>query len=589
MPCGGRSGAGDLAVIAADARIAGRYRLRSQIGGGGMGAVWLAVDERLGREVAIKHVLAATDVDPETATAQRQRAMREGRIAARLSHPHAIAIYDVAEEDGEPWLVMEYLPSRSLAAVLADAGVLRVDQVAQIGAQLADALGAVHSAGIVHRDVKPANVLIGQGETIEGLVKITDFGISHASGDVTLTQTGMITGTPAYLAPEVARGIEPGPAADVFALGATLYTCLEGQPPFGTGDNALQQLHLAAAGTIEPPQRAGALTQPLLRMLAADPGDRPSMQQVRNELVSLAAGRDGDTTAVLAVPTDITPAGRTPHPTPPAPFPGAAAPGGMGRSDAPTVSASRVPDAPGASVPPEPLRVAASPEPGSSRPSRRRPLVVWAAAAVAVVVFGLAAAWALSRGDDPEGEAATRADATETEPTASDNGAPATSTAPPPVDDAPTATTVPDDAPVATTGPDTGDEEGAAGGQGEKEGKGKEEEGGGQATSGRSVERFLSDYHGLVTTDPAAAYDLAGPTLRDAISREDFEAFWSAFDRVRISNVRSADDGSATADVQLLYDDGTVQVERHRYEFVDEDGERLLDRDEFIEVISSRG
>src|SRR5918998_5589272 len=195
---------------------------------------------------------------------------------ARLSHPHAISVYDVALENGQPWLVMEYLPSRSLAAVLSDDGVLRVDQVAQIGAQVADALAATHAAGIVHRDVKPANVLIGQGGRLEGLVKITDFGISHASGDVTLTQTGQITGTPAFLAPEVAQGQEMTEASDVFSLGATLYTCIEGQPPFGMDDNALGMLHRVAGGQITPPRRAGSMAKPLLRMLAAAPEDRPT-------------------------------------------------------------------------------------------------------------------------------------------------------------------------------------------------------------------------------------------------------------------------------------------------------------------------
>src|SRR5687767_1983177 len=285
--------------------VAGRYRLKSQIGGGGMGTVWLARDELLGREVAIKQVLSPVGVSAADADQQRQRALREGRIAARLSHPHAISVYDVALESGQPWLVMEYLPSRSLATVLTEDGVLRVDQVAQIGAQVADALAATHAAGIVHRDVKPANILIGEGGRVEGLVKITDFGISHASGDVTLTQTGQITGTPAFLAPEVAQGREMTEASDVFSLGATLYTCIEGQPPFGMEDNALGMLHRVAGGQIEPPQRAGSLTKPLLQMLAAEPDDRPSMAEVRDELAKLAAGRGRDTTTVLLARTDL--------------------------------------------------------------------------------------------------------------------------------------------------------------------------------------------------------------------------------------------------------------------------------------------
>src|SRR4051795_12512861 len=244
-----------------------------------MGTVWRARDELLGREVAVKQVLPPANADPHEAEQQRQRALREGRIAARLSNPHAISVYDVAVEADEPWLVMEYLPSRSLAAVLTEDGLLRVDQVAQVGAQVADALAATHAAGIVHRDVKPANILIGRGERVEGLVKITDFGISHARGDVTLTQTGQITGTPAFLSPEVAQGREMTEASDVFSLGATLYTCIEGAPPFGMEDNALAMLHKVAGAQIVPPRRAGALTEPLLRTLAADPAERPDMNE----------------------------------------------------------------------------------------------------------------------------------------------------------------------------------------------------------------------------------------------------------------------------------------------------------------------
>src|SRR3954452_18031140 len=200
---------------------------------------------------------------------------------------------------------MESLPSRSLAEVLSDDGVLRVDQAAQIGAQVADALAATHAAGIVHRDVKPANILIGEGGTVEGLVKITDFGISHASGDVTLTQTGQITGTPAFLAPEVAQGRPMTEASDVFSLGATLYTCLEGTPPFGMEDNALGMLHRVAGGDVVPPRRSGVLTQPLQKILAADPADRPTMPQVRDDLDTLAAGRGGNTTPILLARTDV--------------------------------------------------------------------------------------------------------------------------------------------------------------------------------------------------------------------------------------------------------------------------------------------
>ncbi|GAA4318910.1 hypothetical protein GCM10023162_25920 [Klenkia terrae] len=288
-------------------RVAGRYRLDSRIAGGGMGAVWLATDERLGRQVAVKQVVLPVGVSPEAAAEQRARTMREGRIAARITHPHAISVYDVVDDGGSPWLVMEHLPSRSLAAVLSADGVLPVQQVAQIGAQLADALVATHAAGIVHRDVKPGNVLVGEGDRLEGLVKITDFGISHATGDVRLTQTGMVTGTPAFLSPEVARGEEPGAAGDVWSLGATLFTALEGDPPFGSSGNSLEQLYRVAAGQFDPPVRSGALTPVLEWMLTPDPAGRPSMTEVRDALAAIAAGSDGDVTAVLTARTPLKP------------------------------------------------------------------------------------------------------------------------------------------------------------------------------------------------------------------------------------------------------------------------------------------
>jgi serine/threonine protein kinase len=217
----------------------------------------------------------------------KQRAMREGRIAARLQHPHAIAVYDVAEEDGNPWLIMEYLPSRSLSAVLAERGTMPPQETARVLAQAAMALDAAHAAGIVHRDIKPGNILIGN----DGTVKITDFGISRATGDVTVTATGMLAGTPAYLAPEVAKGYDPGPPSDVFSLGSTVYASVEGEPPFGLNENTLALLHLVAAGVVNPPRQAGPLHALLMRLLAADPKERPTMRQAHEGLSAVAAGR----------------------------------------------------------------------------------------------------------------------------------------------------------------------------------------------------------------------------------------------------------------------------------------------------------
>jgi len=626
--------------------VAGRYRLREQIGLGGMGAVWLALDERLDREVAIKQVLPPVDTDPSAARKQRERALREGRIAARLSHPHAISVYDVAMEDDQPWLVMEYLPSRSLATVLAEDGVLRVDQTAQIGAQVADALAATHAAGIVHRDVKPANILIGRGGRIEGLVKITDFGISHASGDVTLTQTGQVTGTPAFLAPEVARGVEPGPAADVFSLGATLYACLEGQPPFGMGDNALQQLHRVAAGTIEPPKRSGALTRPLLRMLAADPAERPDMEDVRDELAALAAGRDGDITTVLAAPTDISSPGlNVPEATPTSHFdradsatPSAEVPA----PPAPEAPAPVWPDVAPPVIPPRPAAdpaaaaalqassevapergtaLAATGTPPPSRPSapartgdaegrRRRqiPPLGWVAAAVVAVLASVVVFWSLVLNDDPgTGTASPRS----TTPTTS--ATPDTDTASPgpttPTTSGTTVTASPGStapttsAPVAaTTAPTTPTTSAPAAPTTipptpttipptPTTPPSEDTAGGvGDATiQADSVEQYLDQYHELVVDDPAAAYAQAGPTLQRSISLAGFESFWGRFDDVSISDVQVQEGGdSALAVLELSYPDGTRQIEQHRFDINDEDGRLVLDRDSFVDMIRSR-
>ncbi len=270
--------------------VAGRYRLEERIGSGAMGVVWRGTDERLGRPVAVKQVFLHGGLDDLEADEVRQRTLREGRIAARLQHPHAISVFDASIDGDEPWLVMEYLPSRSLAAVLAQQGPLDPRLVARIGRQVADALDAAHQAGIVHRDVKPGNVLIGA----DGTVKITDFGISRASGDLTLTRTGMLAGTPAYLAPEVARGDNSTPASDVFSLGATLYAAVEGVPPFGADDNALALLHAVAAGAVNPPLQAGPLTAMLMRLLRAEPGERPTADEARQQLGRIAKGSTAD-------------------------------------------------------------------------------------------------------------------------------------------------------------------------------------------------------------------------------------------------------------------------------------------------------
>ncbi|MGW6448780.1 serine/threonine-protein kinase [Lentzea sp. NPDC055074] len=262
--------------------VADRYALLERVGSGAMGVVWRARDGLLEREVVIKQLLLP-DVPPRQVEEACLRAMREGRIAARLHHPNAIGVFDVVIEAGRPCLVMEYLPSRSLSAVLKEQGALPPEEAVRVGTQVVAALAAAHEAGIVHRDVKPGNVLIGHN----GTVKITDFGISRSAGDVSVTRTGALSGTLAYLAPELARGAEPDPAADMFSLGATLYAMTEGQPPFGRTENDYGLLYKISTGQVVPPTRSGPLTPLLTRLLAIEPADRPTAAEAAGELAAL--------------------------------------------------------------------------------------------------------------------------------------------------------------------------------------------------------------------------------------------------------------------------------------------------------------
>ncbi|GAB2853744.1 protein kinase domain-containing protein [Lentzea nigeriaca] len=262
--------------------IAERYRLMSSIGHGSMGVVWQARDEQVGRVVAVK-LLNADRRSPD-AVAQM---LREGRVAGRLRHPHAISVYDVVEHDGKPCLVLEYLPSRSLAALIAERGALPPGVVADVGRQVAAALAAAHAEGIVHRDVSTFNVLVAEEDDI---AKITDFGIARAVGEGTVTDARLIVGTPAFLAPEVAAGEAATFASDVFSLGATLYAALEGTPPFGVDENPYALLQRVVRAEIEPPRSGGPLGEVLLRLLHRDAAERPTMAEAHKLLAAVAEG-----------------------------------------------------------------------------------------------------------------------------------------------------------------------------------------------------------------------------------------------------------------------------------------------------------
>ena len=256
--------------------IAGRYSLTREIGRGGMGAVWLGRDELLGRDVALKRLGGS----PGAGNPDFERAEREAKLAARLNHPHVVAVFDLVDDGDEQWLVMEHVDGLNLSALVKRDGPLTVDQAALVIRQAAEALAEAHAAGIVHRDVKPSNILV----TPTGQVKLTDFGIARAEADASLTQTGLVTGSPAYLAPEVATGRTATDASDVWALGATLFHALEGGPPYDTDDNVLGTMYKIVNEDPPRPTNAGWLAPLMLATMAKDPADRWSMQHVQQFL-----------------------------------------------------------------------------------------------------------------------------------------------------------------------------------------------------------------------------------------------------------------------------------------------------------------
>jgi hypothetical protein len=258
--------------------IAGRYSLDREIGRGGTGPVWLGRDELLGRAVALKQIGRM----PGTDSTDLARAEREARLGARLNHAHVVAIFDVVTDPGTEarWLVMEYVDGVTLADLVREHGALSPDDAAPLLWQAADALVAAHAAGIAHRDVKPSNILVGADRH----VKLTDFGIARGATDAALTQTGLVTGSPAYLAPEVATGGRGDEASDVWSLGATAYHALAGRPPYEIGDNVLGALYRIVHD--EPPRLSDAgWMAPLLEgTMVKDPASRWSMERVRDFL-----------------------------------------------------------------------------------------------------------------------------------------------------------------------------------------------------------------------------------------------------------------------------------------------------------------
>ncbi|GLZ55363.1 hypothetical protein Acsp07_49800 [Actinomycetospora sp. NBRC 106378] len=292
-------------------RLVGRYRLDSELGRGAMGTVWSAYDEVLHRPVAVKEVRLSLVPVSERAIV-RERTLREARATAMLSHPNVVTLYDVVEVNAEPYVVMELLPSRSLASYIGERGTLTPAETAEIGSAVASALMTAHRAGITHRDVKPGNVLIGT----DGQIKLTDFGIARNAAESSMTQTGTVLGSPPYIAPEVAMGRAVGPPADLWGLGATLYACLEGRPPYDAGD-PVSTVSAVVHGDVPRPGGHGPVQDVIRGLMVKDPTLRMPLPAVRRRLRPLMADPEGP--ILSAPPSPATTEFRLPAPATPDP------------------------------------------------------------------------------------------------------------------------------------------------------------------------------------------------------------------------------------------------------------------------------
>ncbi|MFF4646359.1 serine/threonine-protein kinase [Streptomyces sp. NPDC001389] len=265
--------------------IAGRYRLLGPLGRGGMGVVWRARDEVLAREVAVKEVRAPAGLDPAEVARLYRRLEREAWAAARVAHRGVVTVYDVATEEGRPWIVMELVRGLSLAEVLEGEGPMTPQRTAHLGEQVLAALRSAHGAGVLHRDVKPANVLVAN----DGRVVLSDFGIASLSGSSPITMTGEVVGSPEYLSPERALGREPGPESDLWSLGVMLYAVVEGVSPF-LRDSPVATLEAVVEGELPPPRRAGPLAPVLEGLLRKDPAARLPAAEAARMLRIVGAG-----------------------------------------------------------------------------------------------------------------------------------------------------------------------------------------------------------------------------------------------------------------------------------------------------------
>ena len=507
--------------------IAGRYEVVRSIGSGGMGTVWLCRDTVLGREVAVKQI-GALPGEPAAAA----RAMREARIAASLNDAHAVGVFDVVDENDSHWLVMEYVEGQSLAEKIRDEGALPATQVAAIGSAVASALARAHERGIVHRDIKPGNILIDQA----GTPKISDFGIARAHTDDQLTQTGFMTGTPGYLSPELARGGNPNAATDVWALGATLYYAVEGKPPYESQANPLATLQAIARGDARPMEQAGPLGGAIAAMMDQNPETRWDMATASERLGRIAAG---DTTMAL-------PAGAL------IPGPGAGAAGAAAATEvlgAPLESTQRL-------EPPPPPAPTAYPPRGDRprvegpRDGERSRAGAWIVALVVLALIGLGIAYALTDGFGTNSPT-PRQTTTVTAPPKTETPSKTTSSS-----SSSSSSTTRKTTTTTTTAPPKSDAQ---------------------------LTRFIESYYKDVTKADKRDDTFARLTPKMQSSsdgREGYETFWSTIKSVDVGDVQSdADTGVVTAQLTFTRQDDTKSDEVHKITVVRDGDSWLIDSD----------
>ncbi|MFI6947065.1 protein kinase [Streptomyces sp. NPDC050422] len=289
--------------------LAGRYRLGEVLGRGGMGTVHRAVDETLGRTVAVKELRFPSAIDDDEKRRLITRTLREAKAIARIRNNGAVTVYDVVDEDDRPWIVMELIEGKSLAEAVREDGVLTPKRAAEVGLAILDVLRSAHREGILHRDVKPSNVLIAE----DGRVVLTDFGIAQVEGDPSVTSTGMLVGAPSYISPERARGHKPGPPADLWSLGGLLYASVEGCPPYDKG-SAIATLTAVMTEPLDPPKNAGPLEEVIYGLLARDPEQRlddAGARALLNDVIDapeqpkVPVPPPADATQVMALPKNV--------------------------------------------------------------------------------------------------------------------------------------------------------------------------------------------------------------------------------------------------------------------------------------------